>query len=256
MRTVILWGVGELGGVFARGLLRAGHSVVPVTRSQDPARVAERTADPDQVLIAVGENDLGSVLARVPRPFASKLAFVQNEILPRDWQKFDIARPTMIVVWFEKKPGRDVHVVLPSQVHGPGAGLYAEALSELDIPVSVVPDAQQLLREMVVKNVYILTVNIAGLQVGGTTGALWEHHRELALCTAREVIALQKALSGQPQDEAYLLERLEQALLADPEHGCTGRTAPARLARALERVREHGLEAPTLERIAGTAQIE
>jgi len=36
----------------------------------------------------------------------------------------------------------------------------------------------ELLYELVRKNLYILTINIAGLKTGGTVGELWGKHRE------------------------------------------------------------------------------
>ena len=37
---VVLIGVGEVGGVFARGFLKLGHSVYPVTRDVDLSTIA------------------------------------------------------------------------------------------------------------------------------------------------------------------------------------------------------------------------
>ena len=47
-----------------------------------------------------------------------------------------------------------------------------------------------------------------------------------------------------------VVDNLERALTADPGHGCTGRSAPARLERALSAGRALGLELPELGRIA------
>jgi hypothetical protein len=41
-----------------------------------------------------------------------------------------------------------------------------------------------------------------------------------------------------------------EAIAADPEHLCTGRSAPARLARAIEHAYAAGLPAPILRAIA------
>jgi len=40
------------------------------------------------------------------------------------------------------------------------------------------------------------------------------------------------------------------AFNGDPEHGCMGRSAPARLERALMLADEHGLDLPGLKQIA------
>jgi len=57
-QPVVLVGIGEMGGVFARGLLRSGHPVHPVTREQSMAELAIDLPSPELVLIAVGEKDL------------------------------------------------------------------------------------------------------------------------------------------------------------------------------------------------------
>jgi len=41
-----------------------------------------------------------------------------------------------------------------------------------------------------------------------------------------------------------------QAFDGDPDHGCMGRSAPARLARALQQANEAGLAVPKLRQIA------
>ena len=58
-QPVILIGVGEMGGVFARGLLRLGHPVYPVNRDTDLSGLARQLPDPAMVLVSVGEADLG-----------------------------------------------------------------------------------------------------------------------------------------------------------------------------------------------------
>ena len=49
---VVLIGIGEMGGVFARGFLRAGYPVFPVTRRSDLAGAARAVPTPELVLVA------------------------------------------------------------------------------------------------------------------------------------------------------------------------------------------------------------
>jgi len=72
---------------------------------------------------------------------------------------------------------------------------------------------------------------------------------------AREVLRIQAALVGQPLDEAALIEAMVTAFEGDPAHRCTGRSAPARLQRALRHTREAGLAVPTLEDIARHSSV-
>ena len=116
-QPVVLVGVGEMGGVFARGLLRLGHPVYPVTRSVRMDELAQELPEPAMVLIAV----------------------------------------------------------------------------------------------------------------------------------AAELIDIQEALSVSRFDRERLIAAVAQAFRADPEHKCMGRSAPARLARALEQGERLGMALPTLQ---------
>ena len=167
---VVLIGIGEMGGIFARALLRAGYPVYPVTRQGDLAEAARAVPTPELVLVSVAENDLHSVLEQLPPAWFPLIGLLQNELLPGDWEQYGFAQPTVISVWFEKKKGQDVKVLIPSPAYGPQAGLLQEAMNSIDIPVRVLASASELLFELVVKNVYIVTTNCAGLVTGGTVG--------------------------------------------------------------------------------------
>lgn len=246
---VVVIGIGEMGSVFARGLLRLGHPVYPVTRNTDMPALAAELPDPALVLVAVGEAALQPVLAQIPAIWHDKLALLQNELLPDDYAA--LPEPTIISVWFEKKKGQDFKVLIPSPAFGPRARMLIDALATLEIPAREVEEsAQRMLFELVVKNLYILTTNIAGLQVGGNVGQLWADHQSLARAVANEVIDIQQALTGASFDRAALLENMLQAFNGDPEHKCMGRSAPARLERVLAHAERLGLPVPVLHQIA------
>jgi hypothetical protein len=147
---VVLIGVGEMGGVFARGLLRLGHPVYPVTRATPMEEVAAAVPTPALALVAVAEPDLQSVLRDLPGTWRDCAGLLQNELLPGDWSS--LQNPTVISVWFEKKKGQDAKVVIPSPVFGPGAELLADALSVLDIPARLLASPEQLIFELIVNN--------------------------------------------------------------------------------------------------------
>lgn len=254
MSGPIVWGLGELGGLFAHGFLRYGHTVVPVIRGDDPNEVSARHPDPYLVLIAVGEKDLQGVLHRVPKAWKGRIGLLQNELLPLDWQAHGIDRPTVASVWFEKKRTKPLNIVRPTTVAGPRAQLLVNTCGLLDLPAEEVSE-DRLLFELVTKNLYILTTNIAGLRVGGTVSALWRDHRALARDVASEVLALQAWRAGVELPNAALMEAMVEAFEGDPEHGCKGRSAPARLARALDHADTAGLPVPTLRAIATEAGV-
>jgi ketopantoate reductase len=253
-KSVVIIGLGQLGRIFAGGLLRTGHTVIPVNRGDDMDIVAARWPEPDLVLVAVAEADLHPVLAALPPAWRSRLGLLQNELLPRDWQRHAVADPTVISVWFEKKKGMDAKPLLSSPVQGPQAGRLVTALGALDLSARTLASPDDLLWELVRKNLYILTTNIAGLVAGGDVGTLWDGHRELAEAVASDVLDVQDWLTGRELDRMQLMAGMLEAFQADPLHGCAGRTAPARLRRALAQADEAGLRVEMLRKIAAEKQ--
>jgi hypothetical protein len=251
MSEVIIIGLGQLGRVFAGGLLRAGYTVIPVNRGDDMFTVAHAHPNPALVLVAVAENDLHTVLAALPGAWRPRVALIQNELLPRDWQHYRYADPTVMSVWFEKKKGTDARPLIASPVAGPGTTLLCQALSAIDLPCREVAPGDELLFELVRKNVYILTTNLAGLKTGGTVSQLWAQHEVFARQVANEVMDIQDALTGVQHDRDKLIAGMLEAFDGDPDHGCTGRSAPARLARAIAHADECGLSVPILRSLAG-----
>ena len=154
-----------------------------------------------------------------------------------------------IIATPKKKPGMDVKPVVASPVFGPHVELLCDALEALAIPVDRIDSMENLLFELVRKNLYILTTNIAGLVVGGNVAELWQNHRTLAIEVAEDVLAIQSYLTGKKLDNKALIAAMLVAFDGDPAHGCTGRSAPARLQRALQLADEADLEVKTLRRI-------
>ena len=250
MHTVVIIGLGQLGRIFACGLLRSGCSIVPVNRGDEMQQVAILHAEPHCVLVTVAEADLQAVLTALPASWRDRLVLVQNELLPRDWEAHSIHKPTVASVWFEKKKGSDCKPLIPTPIHGPKAQLICAALSALEIPARSVETPDQLLYELVRKNVYILTTNIAGLMTGGTVGDLWHEHRALATAVAHEVMDIQDWLTDRRHDRVKLLDGMLEAFAADPKHACRGRSAPDRLQRNLDFANTARLAVPKLRAIA------
>ncbi|MCL7743483.1 2-dehydropantoate 2-reductase [Guyparkeria hydrothermalis] len=247
------WGVigaGEIGGVLAHGLLKTGHPVFPIGRETDIATALAAKPDLDGLLVAVGEKDLDPVLEQIPSVWFNRLVLIQNELLPGDWRKHGIETPTVASIWFEKKPGKPVKPLVSSPVHGPKAEALVQAMQSLDIPAHRVDDADEMLEELAIKNVYILTTNIAGLETGGDVEHLWSNHQQLARDTAADVIRLQEAKVGRSLDHQRLIDGMVRGFDGDPQHQCMGRSAPQRMARALAQAGELGVDMPAIKAIA------
>jgi len=251
-KQIVVWGMGEMGSVFARGFLKLGHTVIPVVRSSDPASIASEHPDPELVLVAVGEATLQEVLATVPAVWHGKVALLQNELLPSDWQKHPFIDPTVISVWFEKKRGMDSKPLISSPIFGPKASLLVDALATLDIPAHEVATLDEMTYELVRKNVYIVTTNIAGLKTGGTVSDLWANHESFARDVASDVMDVQETLVGHELPRERLVEGMLEAFDGDPDHGCMGRSAPARLARAISQADTANIEVQTLREISNS----
>ena len=97
MKDIVIIGIGQLGGVFAKGFLRLGHRVTPVNRGGSIQACAETIPDPEIVLITVGEGDLSPTLDRLPDSWRSCVGLVQNELLPRDWERAQVEEPSVMI---------------------------------------------------------------------------------------------------------------------------------------------------------------
>ncbi|MDG4866473.1 hypothetical protein P8631_00405 [Guyparkeria sp. 1SP6A2] len=245
-----LIGTGEIGGVLAHGLLKTGHPVFPIGRDTDIQAALSSRPFLDGLLVAVGEKDLGAVLEQIPTAWFDRVVLIQNELLPEDWRRFGMDTPTVASIWFEKKPGKPVKPLISSPVHGPKAETLIEAMTALDIPAHHVIDSDAMLEELVIKNVYILTTNIAGLETGGDVEDLWVNHQELARNVASDVIALQEARVGRNLDHQRLIDGMVKGFDGDPRHQCMGRSAPQRMERALAQAEQLGVDMPTIKAIA------
>ncbi len=248
-QPVVIVGIGELGGVFARAFLQHGHPVYPVTREMKMADLGETVPDPFLALVAVSEKDLPGTLDALPVQWRNKTGLLQNELLPHHWQRHHITYPTVLSIWFEKKRGQDVKVLLPTRVQGPRSGFIAESLRHLDIPCKRLTDENELLFELVLKNVFVFTINIAGLVTGGTIGALWSEHNAFARRIAHEVIDVQESLTGTTFPRDRLIDGIPAGVQGDPGHQCKGRAAPGRLMRIIEQADTANLKIPEIRKI-------
>ncbi|GAB6067615.1 hypothetical protein JCM13664_09330 [Methylothermus subterraneus] len=243
---VVVIGLGELGGVFALGFLRAGYPVYPVLRGMDLAAVGRDYPEPALVLVAVGEDDFHPVLAGLPPVWRDRLGLIQNELMPRDWRQHGLESVSVAVVWFEKRPGQPLVNILDTPVYGPKAALLAEALTKLGVPTRILPDEEALVFELAKKSLYILTVNLAGLITGGTVGELWHRHAAFAREVAEEVLTVLEWRAGRPLPKEALIAGVAAGIEDCPNRACLGRRARARLARVLEEARQAGIALPCL----------
>lgn len=242
-------GIGELGQVLASGFLKIGHPVYPLNRDASFSDLMAATVNPQLVIVAVGEKDLDGVLRSLPEDFKDRVVLLQNNLLEPDWVRHGVLDPTIVVVWLDKKPGRPSVSVLPNKVFGPYSEMVAQSLNALNIETHVCA-REDLDRVLVAKNLYIHTINIAGLRVGGTVGDLWKEHRSLAETVAGEILEIQFARLGRVLDANLVMRDMLEGFFGDLNHLCMGRSAPNRLENAIAFANDYHLAVPTLRAIA------
>ncbi len=246
---VVVIGLGQLGGVFALGFLRSGFPVYPILRGMDLDQQSLRIPKPALVLVAVGEEDFDTVLASLPPSWRDRVGLIQNELMPRDFKRHNLAKVSVAVVWFEKKPGTELIHILDTPVYGPAAPLMASALTALGVPTRLLADEEALLFELAKKSLYILTVNIAGLVVGGTVGELWRCHQAFAHQVAEEVLTVLEWRAGHPLPREALILGMVAGIEDCPHRPCVGRRAKARLAQVLAEAKQAKIDLPCLRGI-------
>ena len=243
---IVIIGMGELGGVFARGFLRCGHPIYPITRQMNIVKESQNIPPPALVLVSVQESELHSVLEKIPKIWQNKLGLIQNELLPKDWLAHNIENPTVAVVWFEKKKDMELSSILYTPCYGPNALLISNALQSLDESAPTVKNEEDLLYELLRKTVYILTVNTAGLVQNCTVGELWHKHQALAREIATEIILIQESLTGKQLPIEKLINGMAEGIKDCPDRHCLGRSAPTRLKRWLAYAEHANLATPRL----------
>lgn len=249
-QPVVIIGLGQIGGVFARGFLKIGHPVHPVLRGMSIQTISNELADPALVMVAVAKPDLEPVLQEIPGLWKGQVGLLQNELLPRDWQERGISDPTVIVVWFEKKFRKPVKPVRASRIYGPRADLVAKSLEALEIPVKILDNEEELVSALVMKNLYILTTNITGLVGADTIGGLLEQDRALTEAVFEDALRLQEALAGRRFKKENLWREMIGIFQAELGQGSRGRSAPQRLHRAIAKADRAGVTIETLKRIS------
>ena len=96
-KPIVVLGIGELGSVFSRAFLRNNYPVFPITRDTNINEV-KQSIDPEMILVCTAENDLQSALKSIPDDWKDRVAMMQNELLPRDWEEHQFINPTVISV--------------------------------------------------------------------------------------------------------------------------------------------------------------
>ena len=252
MRDFVVYGLGELGQLYGAAALRAGLRVTPITRRSDPQQVLAQFAHDVPVLVAVGEQSLDDALKSLGER-GNVAILLQNELFPAVWQERGIA-PTVLVPWLLKKRGVAMQVARPSPVFGRHAELMCELHHAIDVPVVRLRDEPSLHQALVEKYAFILTINALGLIRDRTLGMWLQEDPIRVHAISLEAAQLGAILCEQHVDLPRCARATSEGMRALGGMSARGRTAEARVTRALEHCRRIGLALPELSRAAAGAQ--
>ncbi len=238
-------GLGELGRLYAGAALRAGYRVTPITRGQSPADALSGLPEATPILLAVGEEARASALDSLPKTRVSQTIWLQNELFPRDWAAFSQA-PTVLVPWLLQKRGKPLTVLHPSPVFGKHATLVSAIHQAIDLPAVPIEPEQgaAALRD---KYAFILTMNALGLVKDAPLGWFLAQERALIDALLREAAELACRLCNVPAAYDHVAQLAVTAFGALRDISPRGRTALARVERALQHAAIEKLALPTLQ---------
>jgi hypothetical protein len=245
MRDIVVYGLGQLGQLYGSAALRAGFRVTPITRSNSPEAVLTALPEETPVLVAVGEDALASALDELAtRP----AILLQNELFPPAWETRGTA-PTVMVPWLLKKAGQPLTVPRATQVFGPLAAIVEELHAAIGVGCERLASVQALHQALVDKYAFILTINALGL-LRDRTLAIWLAEDPLRVrALADEAAALGERLCGKSVDRALATKAVLEGMRALGSMSARGRTARARVDRALAHAARLGVTVSELRAI-------
>lgn len=153
---VIVIGAGNVGRRLGAALDAAGVPTVLVTRTTgwdtalDPGLRAPR-------IVAVREESLGDVLARMPATLHDRLVLVQNGFL--EVVHGPLPHVTRGLVWFNAKEA-SFRELAPTLFHGPLAAGLAAALARGGLDVREIADPRAFVHAMIVKGAWNAVVGL------------------------------------------------------------------------------------------------
>lgn len=289
---IVIVGMGQLGSLFAQGFLKLGYLVMPVLRSM-PFPVFEGSFVPQCIVVCVDIGDLvlfncvedltQQVLSNcvedltqqvprltdIPTMYLDRVVFVQNELLPIHIQSF-VTNLNVIVVWLEKKgylPPR-LRSFSPELFYTENndlAQLLQHTMDVLGIPCRRVKTKQNMVHCMMMKNIYNLVMNVAGLALGqyncddadaaGADSTFRDLLADEPLLSSlvQEALVVQTTQEPHPVDQHRIVEHVLRYIHQTPkEQRCQGRYATQRLQRTIERMKDHLHLIPSMLRIHRT----
>jgi hypothetical protein len=251
MASLVVIGVGELGQLYAGGALREGLQVTPARRGDDLRAVLAQVPAGTPLLVAVGESALPDVASALPEDRKADAILIQNELFESRWRKHGLDGPTLAIPWVLKKKGLPVTVLRSTPLFGKHAGTMERIHAALGLPTECLPDRNALNAALVSKYAFILTINVLGVLEDRSVGEWLDGGGPQVRAVAGDAIQLAEAYAETPVDGALVLNEILEGMEGLRPFPARGRTAQARLERALKDATGFGL---TLPELLGAAQ--
>lgn len=249
MRELVIYGLGELGQLYGAAALRSGLRVMPITRAMSAQDTLQAVPLDVPVLIAVGEDSLAEALSALELQRERPTILLQNELFPSQWERHG-GVPTVLVPWLLKKRGLPLSVARVTPVWGRHAELICELHRALDAPVIALASEHALHQALVEKYAFILTINALGLVRDRTLGHWLQEDPRRVEALALETARLGALLCAAEVDLAACSRATNEAMAALRAIGARGRSAQARVQRALAHGARLGMPLPELTEAA------
>jgi hypothetical protein len=249
MRDLVIIGLGEMGKLLGAGALRAGVRVTPITRATPIEAALSPIAEGTPILMSVGEDALDELLGKLPVRHRGALVLLQNELFPNRYRAHGLA-PSVLVPWVLQKAGLPTVVARPSPLYGAQADLFAEIFAAQKLAHVRLQHETELAQALVDKYTFIVTINALGVASDRALGVWLQEDPVLVARLCSEAAQLGQALVERPIDPALASLATHEAMAALAAIPARGRTARARVDRALDHARRLGLSLPALAGMA------
>ena len=247
---MLVFGAGQLGQLYAAGALRLGIRVWPLTRQMDADQTMAAFPDGHPILLGVAEASFADALRKIPDSRRQDVVLVQNELFPAQLAEWGLDKATVLTVWLSKKKGRPIEVARTSSAYGRHAALFHRMHQALELPSTVLTSAEELHTDIAAKFTFILTINALGLVENLSLGQWLEKDHTQVSRLIDEARALAQMHLQANVDAAQTRQRVMEAMEGLHDYPAKGRSAKARLSKALDDAARFELDLPCLRQIA------
>lgn len=240
MTEIIVIGAGRIGTALAA---RDPQRFVLVDREQGWGRLDGEPGSP--ILLAVRNDDLASVVARVPELRRADLVFVQNGML-RPWLLAHSLSGATRGLLFMAVPSRGAAIEPggESPFFGPHAAAMVEAFTAVDLPAEVV-DEQRFRAIELEKLIWNCAFGLFCQALECDVGSVVQHHRSRLKLLVREMLAVGGPTLGVELEIEPLLDRLCAYSMSIPSYRGSVKEWPWRNGWFVQAARARKVRMPT-----------